>query len=222
MVKPAFQKSIDKKTCDATIGFLDKLLRILHPFMPFITEEIYQQIRKPGDPESIMIAPYPEAASHNKKIIDQFGFARQAIIAIRSARQERNISMKEPIDLYIRKNNDESADTTFDSVAMKLCNIANLSYVSEKQADMISVIVNTTELYIPLSGTIDLDTEVGNLESDLKYQLGFLQSVEKKLSNAKFVSEAPANVVEMERKKQADSLARIKVIEEQLRNLKAR
>jgi len=222
MVKPTARQGIDRLTHEATIRFLDRLLRILHPFMPFITEEIYQQIRREGDPESIVIAPYPESASHDKKIIEQFNFARQAIIAIRSARQDKNIPSKEAIDLYVRKNNDEAPDTTFDSIAKKLCNINLLDYVEEQPLNMLSVIVNTTELYIPLSTVIDLDAEIINLEKDLQYQRGFLKAVEKKLSNERFVSQAPDKVVDAERKKQADALARIKVIEEQLRSLKAR
>ena len=220
MIKPGFNQAIDRETYDKTRGFLDTLLRILHPFMPFITEEIYQRIKQGSDPESIVIAPMPQAEVYDETIINQFGFARQVIMAIRNARQEKNISPKEPIDLFIRKNHQEEPDTTFDGAAKKLCNINNLDYVTDKQPNMLCFIVNTTELYIPVPDTIDLEAEISNLENDLRYQRGFLLAVEKKLSNEKFVNNAPASVVEAEQKKQADALARISVIEGQLRNLK--
>lgn len=219
MVKPAYLKGIDQQTFNATIGFLDQLLRILHPFMPFISEEIYQRIRQESDPKSIVIASIPQARPYNENVLSQFNFARQAIIAIRSTRQDKNIPAKETIDLYIRKNNDDKPDTTFDAVVKKLCNVDQLAYVEEKPANMLSIILNTTELYIPFSQSIDLEGEIRSLKEDLKYQQAFLRAVEQKLSNEKFVNNAPGKVVDMERKKQADAQARIKVIDEQLRSL---
>lgn len=220
MVKPEFGKSTDRATYDATISFLDSLLRILHPFMPFITEEIYQRIRRESDPVSIAIAPYPETAGFDLDITDRFVRARKAIIAIRNFRQEKNLSPKQEIALLIRKNNNEIPDRTFDGIAMKLCNIGRLEYIDEKIQDAFPVIVDTTEFYIPLEQGVDLEAEISNLENDLKYQQGFLQAIEKKLSNEKFVRNAPPAVVENERKKQADARARIQVIETQLRSLR--
>jgi valyl-tRNA synthetase len=220
MVKPAYQQPIDKSTYQATIEFLDQLLRVLHPFMPFISEEIFQRIRTEKDPESITIAPQPQPETCDKAIIGSFNFARQVIMAIRNLRQEKNLGMKETIDLYIKKNNQQAPDLTFDATLKKLCNIAKLDYVDEKQPDAFSLIVETTEFYVPVSQNINLEEEIKSLETDLKYQQGFLNAVEKKLSNEKFVNNAPAQVVEMERKKQADAQARIKVIQEQLQGLR--
>jgi valyl-tRNA synthetase len=220
MVKPAFGESMDQSTYTATISFLDSLLKLLHPFMPFITEEIYQRIRKKTDPESIVIAPYPATDAFDRDITDRFARARQAIMAIRNFRQEKNLSPKQSIELYIRKNNNEAPDTTFDGIAKKLCNIDKLEYIDRKPENAFPVIVDTTELYIPLDQGVDVEAETSALESDLKYQKGFLQAIGKKLANEKFVSNAPPAVVGNERKKMADAQARIRVIEEQLRSLK--
>jgi valyl-tRNA synthetase len=221
MVKPSYKKAIDRETYQQTLGFLDKLLRLLHPFMPFISEEIYQRIRNENDPESITIAPQPKATEYSTSIIDQFAMAKQAIMAIRNVRQEKNIPNKEALRLFVKKNNNESPDTTFDGIVRKLCNLEELQYIEEKPDKAFSIILNTTELYIPFEQSIDIEAEILDLEADLAYQKGFLLSIEKKLSNEKFVNHAPSNVVEMERKKQADALARIKVIEEQLKGLRA-
>jgi valyl-tRNA synthetase len=220
MVKPAYQHAIDQETYEATIGFLDKLLRMLHPFMPFITEEIYQHIRKENDAESITIASFPKALEYNAKLIASFSVARQAVMAIRTLRQEKNIPNKEAIELYIKKNHGDQPDTTFDGLVCKLCHIKRLEYVETRPEDTVPIILNTTELYIPAGQTIDKEVELKSLEEDLKYQKGFLRSIEKKLINERFVNNAPAQVVEMERKKQADAKARIKVIEGRLKTLR--
>ena len=220
MVKPAYKQPIDRQTYLASISFLDSLLRILHPFMPFITEEIFQVIKKESDMESITLATMPEPVEYDKEIIGKFNFARQVIMAIRNMRQEKNIPNKEALELYIRKNDNQKPDLTFDSTVKKLCNLSLLDYVEEKPTGAFSIIVQTTELYIPLSQSLDVKKEKEALEADLKYQEGFLKSVEKKLGNEKFVNNAPPKVVEMEKKKQADATARIRVIKEQLKTLK--
>ena len=216
MVKPEFGKAMDPTTHRQTLSYLDQLLRILHPFMPFITEEIYQRIRQEEDPESITIAPQPKTGPYDEDLLGRFAFARQAIMAVRNLRQEKQIPPREPIELIIRKNDGDTPDTTFDGIARKLCNISRLEYTLEKPEGAIPVIVNTTELYIPVTREVNLEEEVRALEADLNYQKGFLASIEKKLTNDKFVNNAPASVVETERKKQADALARIRVIETQL------
>ncbi len=220
MVKPAYKQPIDRQTYLASISFLDSLLRILHPFMPFITEEIFQVIKKESDMESITLATMPEPVEYDKEFIGKFNFARQVIMAIRNMRQEKNIPNKEALELYIRKNDNQKPDLTFDSTVKKLCNLSLLDYVEEKPTGAFSIIVQTTELYIPLSQSLDVKKEKEALEADLKYQEGFLKSVEKKLGNEKFVNNAPPKVVEMEKKKQADATARIRVIKEQLKTLK--
>ncbi|MDX9941516.1 MAG: valine--tRNA ligase [Bacteroidales bacterium] len=220
MVKPAYQKPIDAKTYEATIVFFDELLRLLHPYMPFISEEIYQRLRKDSDPESIVIAPFPKGGPFKEEILAGFDFAEEVIMAIRNFRQEKNIPNKETLELCIKKNHDEKPDTTFDSTVMKMCNLSKLDYTDEKPADVFTLIIKTTEFYIPLSQNVDIEAEIEKLETDLKYQQGFLATVEKKLSNERFVSGAPEQVVAVEKKKQADALARISVIKAQLKNLK--
>ncbi|MBS4014629.1 MAG: valine--tRNA ligase [Bacteroidetes bacterium] len=222
MIKPAYQKPIDAKTYEQTIDIFIKLLELLHPFMPFLTEEIYQSIKKENLAPSIMIAEVPKAGKYSEKIIEQFDFAKQVIMSIRNIRQEKNIANKNQIELFIRKNNQEQPDTTFDSIVEKLCNISKLEYVNEKATNSLSFNVKTTEFYIPISldAKIDISAEIEKLEKDLKYQQGFLFAVEKKLSNEKFVNSAPKQVVELELKKKADSLAIIDVIKKQIESLK--
>ena len=220
MVKPAYQQPIDRKSFDTTIVMLEKILKVLHPFMPFISEEIFQHIRKEDAPESIMIAPMPTPESYDESILTRFEFATQVIMAIRNMRQEKNLAQKEAIELMIRKNNNDAPDVTFDSLVSKLCNLSSLSYVDEKPEGTFNFILRTTEFYVPLSDKIDVGAEIAKLEEDLKYQQGFLNSVMKKLSNEKFVNNAPEQVVAMEKKKQADAEGKIKVIEEQLKTLK--
>ncbi len=220
MVKPAYQHPIDSETLKATIGFLNKLLRVLHPFMPFISEEIFQHIRSADDPESIVIAPMPDADEFDVTLDDSFGFARQVIMAIRNMRQEKKLSPKDPISLFVKKNNKQKPDTTFDGLIQKLCNIGQLEYIDYKPEGAVSIIVRSTELHIPVLDQIDTEQEIKSLEEELIYQEGFLKSSEKKLSNEKFVHNAPEKVVALEKKKMDDALARIGVIKEQLKSLR--
>ncbi len=222
IVKPPYQKAIDSETYNATAGFFDKLLRMLHPFMPFITEEIFQHLRKDDDSESIMIAEMPASKSYDDKILSLFETTKDVVMNIRSLRQEKNISNKQELKLLIRKNFEEAPDTTFDDVVKKLCNLSSIDYTQDTPAGALSFIVKTTEFYIPVEQEIDKIKEVQSLEDDLKYLENFLKSVEKKLSNEKFIANAPPEVVEHERKKQSDATAKIKVLKEQLKALKGR
>ena len=142
------------------------------------------------------------------------------IIAIRKLRAEKNIPNKEQIELYIRKNNKEEPDHTFDSIIAKLCNVSRIDYVEEKLEGASSFVVRTTEFYVPLSGTVDVAAEIAKLEEELNYTRGFLRSVDGKLANERFVNNAPEAVVEKERKKKADAESRIRVLEEQLAGLR--
>ncbi len=220
MVKPDYQKPIDARTYSTTITYLNQLLRILHPFMPFISEEIYQQIKDANDAESITIAPFPKAAALDNKMTDSFAFAREVIMAIRNLRQVKNIPQKEALTLFVKKNNKEQPDTTFDGIVQKLCHISKLEYTDAKPEGTHALIVRSTELLIPLDQHVDAGEEIRNLEEELKYQKGFLQKTEKKLSNEKFVNNAPEKVVAMEQRKQHDAQSRIQVIKAQLDNLK--
>ncbi len=220
MIKPAYQQPIDRPTYEAVTGIFEKLLKVLHPFMPFITEEIWQILEDRAAGESIMLTRLPMPESYNQSLVDKFVFAEEVIMAIRNARKEKNIPQKEGIRLFIRKNNNEAADTTFDGLVMKLCNISEFGYVEEKVEGCISFVVGSTEFFIPLTGKIDVAEALKKLEEELAYTTGFLGKVMQKLSNDSFVNHAPAAVVDSERKKQDDAAARIKVLEEQIRGLK--
>lgn len=219
MIKPAYQKPIDRATYDSTLLYFDKIMKVLHPFMPFITEEINEIIDVNKDAESIMISTFPKMASINFQILTQFDFAKEVIIAARSVRSSKNIPNKEQIELLIKKNN-QSADLTFDSLVAKLCNLSKIDYVDDKVDGASSFMVKSTEFYIPLAESINVEEEIQKLEEDLKYTKGFMNSIAKKLSNERFVNNAPEKVVAMERKKQADAEAKIVVIEAQLKALK--
>jgi valyl-tRNA synthetase len=220
MIKPAYQKPIDKITISQTIGFFEKLMKLLHPFMPFITEEIWQLLDERGENGSIMLASIPEKDNYDLNILESFVYVQDVITAVRSVRKDKNIPQKEAIKLFVKKNFDQISDSTFDSVVTKLCNIESLGYVNEKVENALSFIVRSTEFYIPLSDAIDVDAEIKKLEEELKYNQGFLNAVQKKLSNESFVNNAPANVVEVEKKKLADAVGKIELIEAQIKMLR--
>ncbi len=220
MIKPAYQQPVDRQTLEATLSFFEKLMKVLHPFMPFITEEIWHQLSEHTGKDCITIAAMPVAETYDEKILKSFGFAQEAIMAIRNVRKEKNISFKDALRLLIKKNNGDTPDLTFDDVVVKLCNLSELTYTDEKLDGALSFIVRSTEFYIPLTALVDVEGEIQKMEDELKYTRGFLQSVAKKLSNERFVNSAPEKVVAMERKKQSDSEARIKVLEEQIASMK--
>ena len=223
MVKPAYQKPIDRQTLASTINFFEELVLIIHPFLPFITEEIWQSLRERKEGQSIMVSRIPllryARNDNDAGLLKSFEFAKEVVTAIRSARKKNNLPLKETIRLMIRKNNDEPVDHTFDDLVAKLCGIEELSYVREKQPGTLSFIVRTTEFYIPLASQVNLEEEIQKLRDELKYTRGFLASVAKKLKNEKFVRNAPEKVVASERKKQSDAEARIRVLEEKLKEL---
>ncbi|MFW5725320.1 MAG: valine--tRNA ligase, partial [Bacteroidota bacterium] len=174
MIKPGYQQPIDRESYEQTTTIFMKLLKILHPFMPFISEEIFSHLRTESDPESIMISEAPKAQKYDASLLERFDFAVQAIMAVRNLRQEKNIANKNSIELLIRKNNNESPDTTFDDLVCKLCNISNLGYVEEKPEGAFNFIIKTTEFYVPVSQDIDVEGELQKLRQELEYQQGFL------------------------------------------------
>lgn len=219
MIKPAYQKPIDRATYESTLVYFDKIMRILHPFMPFITEEINEIIDVNKDAECIMISALPKKAMINSQILSQFDFAKEVIIACRSIRSAKNIPNKEQLELMIKKNN-QAADLTFDGLLAKLCNLSKIEYVNNKVEGASGFMVKSTEFYIPLAESINVEDEIKKLDEELKYTQDFLKSITTKLSNERFVNNAPEKVVEMERKKQADAEAKIVVIKAQLQALK--
>lgn len=219
MIKPPYGQPVDRKTLDSTIQFFDTMMRLLHPFMPFITEEIWQHLSERKSGESIMIAKAPIAGQADSDIITRFEFASEVIIAVRNLRATSNIPQKQPVDLFVKKNNDEAPDPTFDDVVIKLCNVSNLGYTDEKVAGALSFIVRRTEFFVPAVETVNREELLAKLQEELIYTQGFLGSVQKKLSNEKFVANAKPEVVSSERRKESDALVRIKVLEEQINTL---
>lgn len=217
MIKPGYQQPIDSATFDKAIEMLEANLKLLHPFMPFLTEEIWQHIADRTPEQALIIAEYPKMASFNEKLIADFEFASEVIAGLRTIRKEKNIAMKDSIDLKIVNN--EKASTYFDSIIMKLGNIVSLEYTTDKVDGALTYRVKSNEYFIPVSGNIDIAAEIAKLTEELKYTQGFLRSVQGKLSNEKFVGGAPEKVLEMERKKEADALAKIATIEQSLKSL---
>ena len=216
MVKPAYGQPIDKVTYEKTLGFFDNLLKMLHPFMPFITEELWQHIydRRPG--ESIMVQELHVPFVDGRCVIE-FDAVKEVIGGIRTIRLQKNIAQKEALSLQVVGSNPIEA---YLPVVMKLCNLSSVETVASKAEGAVSFMVGTTEYAVPLGNLINVEEELKKLEADLKYQEGFLQSVLKKLSNEKFVSKAPANVIEMERRKQADAETKIAALKESIAALK--
>ena len=217
MVKPAYGQPIDKVTYEKTLAFFETLLKLLHPFMPFITEELWQHIydRQPG--ESIMTQTLVKDMPYNEALIAQFEAVKEVISGIRTIRLQKNIAQKEALALEVTGENPVAG---FVSVIAKLCNLSEIKQVEIKSEGAAAFMVGTTEYAVPLGNLINVEEELKKLEADLKYQEGFLQSVMKKLSNEKFVSKAPANVIEMERKKQADAESKIASLKESIAALK--
>lgn len=217
MIKPAYQQPIDRATFDKAIEMLEANLKLLHPFMPFLTEEIWQHITERTPEQALIIAEYPVLKSFDEKLIADFDFAAEVIAGVRTIRKEKNIAMKEAIDLKVVNN--ENMSTYFDSVITKLGNITSLEYISEKIDGALTYRVKSNEYFIPVSGNIDIAAEIAKLTEELVYTQGFLKSVQVKLSNEKFVANAKPEIIANERKKEADALAKIATIEQSLASL---
>lgn len=218
IIKPEFQKPIDKTTFDATIVIFDKLLKVLHPFMPFITEEIWQYLLERKEGESIMISKMPEAKKFNKGIVSDFEEVKEVISAVRSVRKNKEIPIREKMELLILADGKNYNGELF-PVITKLNNLSEIRFVSEKQDGSTSFMVGTTEYYVPLSGKIDVESELAKIREDLEYNKGFLVNVMKKLENERFVKNAPPAVLELELKKKSDAESKIKSLQEAMKSL---
>ena len=216
MIKPGYQLPIDKETYQATLGFFDALLRLLHPFMPFITEELWQALEPRKDGESLMVALMPEVAPVDEAYLESFEIVKEIVSGVRTIRLQKNIPNKEELALQVLGGHNDA----FNPVIAKMCNLSEITKTDDKAAGAVSFLVRTTEYAVPLGNMINVEEELAKLEEELKYQQGFLNSVLKKLSNESFVSKAPAKVIDMERKKQADAESKIKSIEESIAALK--
>ena len=217
MIKPAYGQPINRKVYEATIGFFDNLLHLLHPFMPFITEELWQHLCDRTDGESLMVSPLSMSALVDEDIIREFEVVKEVISNIRSIRLQKNIAQKEVLELQVIGENPVVA---FNAVIMKMCNLSSINIVENKADGAASFMVGTTEYAVPLGNMIDVEAEIARMEAELKHKEGFLQGVLKKLGNEKFVNNAPAAVLEMERKKQADAENIIKSLKESIAALK--
>ena len=216
MVKPAYQQPIDRKTYDATLRYFDALLRMLHPFMPFITEELWQHLYDRKEGESIMTARMPEPQPVNMEIINRFETTKLVVAGIRTIRLQKGIANKEQLTLQIIGAHDHSNDC----ILTKMTNLATIETIEEKDPAAASFRVHATEYAIPMSNAIDVEAELKKLEAELKYAQGFLKTVMGKLGNERFVQNAPEAVVAMERKKKADAEEKIKSLEESIAALK--
>lgn len=218
MIKPAFGSPIDTKTYNEVIRLFEDCMKLLHPFMPFVTEEIWQQISSRTPQEALIIANYPKEKPFDEGILDEFEFIKEVISGIRTIRKEKNIPFKEEISLSVIDN--EHLATKWNSIIEKLGNVSTISYVEKAIEGAISFRVKANEYFIPILDKINVEEEIKKLETELHYAEGFLKSVRAKLSNEKFVNSAPAQVVENERKKEADTLAKIETLTQSLNKLK--
>lgn len=217
MIKPEYQHPIDQATYDKTIAIFEDILKILHPFMPFISEELWHQIKERSVEESLILASWPKEKAFDSKIIEEANQIFEVVSQVRNLRASKGMSPKEALDLTVNAKN-EAMYTRFKSVLIKLANLSSLAF-GDKVENAISFVVKSDECFVPMGDTINVEEEKANIQKELDYTKGFLNSVMKKLSNERFVSGAPAQVIEMERKKQADAEAKIKALEESLSKL---
>ncbi|MBQ3619285.1 MAG: valine--tRNA ligase [Bacteroidales bacterium] len=218
-VKPAYQQPIDGATYKATIAFFDKLLEVLHPYIPFITEEVWQLLETRKQGESIMVAQMPEAGSYDEKLLERFETVKDVIAKIRQIRQDNGLAQKESLECFA-KLVDGDYDDYFNAVITKHCNLAKFELIPAAIDGAKTFVAKNVEYYIPLGDKIDKEEELKKLNAELDYTRGFLASVEKKLSNERFVSGAPAAVVDREKQKLADAKMKIEALEKQIAGLK--
>lgn len=217
IIKPAYQHPIDLQTYKVTVDFFNKLLKLLHPFMPFITEEIWHYLSEAKENESIMVSSLPKPKPFDEMLISRFELAKEIITLIRNSRQEKNLSPREPLSLLVI--NDEYNTLKFADVIKKLGNISSIDIVADKPAGAISFLVKSTEYYIPVKGKIDTGEEIKKISDELQYNRDFLVSVMKKLNNDNFMNNAPPKVLQNEYNKKADIEARILALTERLESL---
>jgi valyl-tRNA synthetase len=217
IVKPPFGEPMDRRTYAAVIGLFEGNLKLLHPFMPFLTEEVWQHIESRKPEEALVVAPWPERQPFEGALLEGFEFTREVISGIRTIRKEKNIPFREAVSLQVL--DEEGADRKWELLVRKLANVDQVSLVASAPEGALSFRVRSNEYFIPLEGAVDLEEELRKIREELEYTRGFLASVEKKLSNSRFVDNAPEQVVALERKKAADAAAKIETLEKSLANL---
>jgi len=215
MIKPAYQQPIDKQTLEMTTGFLENILKVLHPFMPFISEEIWQDITERSDKDYLIIAPWPQAAAVDAILLERMEKAMNIIAGIRNVRNSKNIPQTKALNLAV-KTQEQSILNPFVHLIQKLANIAEYTYVDTNVEGTINFVIGGSEFFIPMEGAVDVGAERERLVKELEYAQGFLQAVDKKLSNERFVKSAPAQVLEKEWQKKADAEGKIKALEQSI------
>ena len=225
MVKPAYGTPIDRETYQATISIFERLMCMLHPFMPFVTEEIWHLLNENESgnlraESSIMIQHMPVSVFFDQRMLDDCDMAREVIAGVRNVRNSRGLSPKEALELFVVCGDGKQMNARFDGIIKKLANVSGINYTATKPDGAISFMIGTTECFVPMSQNVDVEAEVKKLEEELKYAEGFLASVMKKLSNEKFVNGAPEKVVAVERQKKADAETKIAALKERLGILK--
>ena len=224
MVKPAYQQPIDKATYETTLQFFDSLLKVIHPFMPFITEELWQHIYERGEGESVMVSTLDVGAASvacpadDERLINDFENVKKVVAGVRAVRNQKNIANKEPLSLVCLGADNYAS---FDSVVKKMSNLSSIEVSEQSPEGAVKFLVGTSEYAVPIGSLIDVEAEIAKQEAELKRLEGFLVGVQKKLGNANFVAHAPEQVVALERKKQADAEQKIAAIRETLKTLKA-
>ena len=216
LVKPAYGATMDKATYDATTGFFEALIKMIHPIMPFITEELWQSLEPRKDGETIMYAPTPKVGAFDEKFITNFDIAREAVASVRAIRKQKNIPMKNALELKVKGE----FPMEMASAVKKLAGVSSVEKVQDADNQGVPFIIGTIEFFVPLSGLVNVEEELSKLEADLEYQKKFLEGVRRKLSNESFVAHAPEKVVAVERKKEADALSRIESLTSQINSLK--
>ena len=219
ILKPEFSKPIDKKTHESLIMIFENNLKLLHPFMPFISEELWQSISERKVDQALVISKWPIVAEFDTVIIEDFKFISDVITSVRALRKKYSISFKESIELSVL--NKENITEKYDSIIVKLCNISSLLYVNSEVNDAVSFRVKTNTYYVPLSNEVNIEDEILKLENELSYNIGFLNSVDKKLSNKKFVKNAPEKVIDIEMKKKSDAMAKIDLLRKSIKKLRS-
>lgn len=222
IIKPAYQAPIDRPTYEATLQFFETLMKVLHPFMPFITEELYQHIAERADGQSIMTSTLHLDAltEQEQSLIAQYEEAKQIISGVRAVRNTKNIAQKEPLKLEVVLSDADANNITrceaLGAVIRKMANLSEVNYMQQKGEGSSSFLIGTTEYAVPLGSLIDTEAELQKMQAEMQRLEGFLNGIKKKLSNEKFVANAPAQVVELERKKQADAETKIAALKENI------
>jgi valyl-tRNA synthetase len=214
IIKPGYEQPIDSETYKSTITFFENILKLIQPFTPFIAEELWHLISERKEGEDLVITAWPSIEKYDEMVLKNFLHAEEIITNIRNVRKENNIANKVKMDLFVKKN--EDLDSSFDSVVVKIGNLSQLEYVTEKIVNANSFLVKSNEFYIPFGDSVDLEAERKKIEEELDYTRGFLKMVQGKLTNEKFVSGAPEAVVTNERKKEADAIQKIAILEDKL------